>query len=137
MTTPDSSVLIAGFLPAHTSHPQALAALRQVRDEGRLVAHTVAETYAVLTAPGGPAAAPGETVLAYLSQFLERDAIAITTPVYLETLTRLSRASLAGGAVYDGLIAAAAREAGARLVSLDRRAARAYLACGVAAELLI
>jgi predicted nucleic acid-binding protein len=135
--TPDSSVLIAGFIPAHASHRQALGALREVRDRGRLVAHTLAETYAVLTAPGGPAAAPGETVLAYLSQFLEREAIVLEAPVYLETLTRLSRAGLAGGAVYDALIAAAAREAGARLVSLDRRAARAYLACAVEAELLV
>jgi len=130
-------VLIAGFIPAHTFHSEALAALREVRDQGRLVAHTMVETYAVLTAPGGPAAAPGDAVIAYLSQFLDREAIVPAASVLVDALTRLSRTGLAGGAVYDCLIAAAARQGGATLVSLDRRAARAYLACGVEAELLV
>jgi hypothetical protein len=43
---------------------------------------------------------------------------------------------LVGGAVYDALIAAAARESGLRLMSLDHRAVRTYVAMGVDHQLL-
>ena len=45
-------------------------------------------------------------------------------------------AGLAGGAVYDGLVGAAAREHGLLLVSCDRRAEPTYRALGVSYELL-
>jgi predicted nucleic acid-binding protein len=51
---PDTSVLIAGFDSTHPFFTQAEAALAEVRQDGRLVAHTIAETFAVLSAPGGP-----------------------------------------------------------------------------------
>jgi predicted nucleic acid-binding protein len=41
-----------------------------------------------------------------------------------------------GGAIYDALVAATAQEAGARLVSRDRRAARTYEAIGARYELI-
>lgn len=46
------------------------------------------------------------------------------------------RQGRAGGAVYDALIAAAALEADARLLSRDERAARTYAAIGVQFELV-
>lgn len=55
MIAPDSSVLVGGFDPAHPFFSEAQAALGEVRRDGRLVAHTLAETLAVLTA--GPYAA--------------------------------------------------------------------------------
>jgi predicted nucleic acid-binding protein len=48
----------------------------------------------------------------------------------------LSALGIAGGAVYDGLIALTARAAGAELVSLDRRAAETYERCGASVRLL-
>ena len=54
-----------------------------------------------------------------------------------ETLLELAAAErLAGGAVYDALVAATAREAGATLVSLDRRAALTYQRVGVEFRLI-
>jgi toxin FitB len=49
---------------------------------------------------------------------------------------RLGGLGLAGGAVYDGLIALTARAAGAELISLDRRAVATYHQCGAVARLL-
>ena len=46
-------------------------------------------------------------------------------------LRRAVDASLRGGALYDALIAATAREHGATLLSADRRAREAYEAIGV------
>ena len=46
-------------------------------------------------------------------------------------LRRAVGAGLSGGALYDALIAATAREHGATLLSADRRAREAYEAIGV------
>lgn len=46
------------------------------------------------------------------------------------------RAGLAGGAVYDALVAATAKRASARLLTRDRRAVATYEAVGVDYELL-
>jgi toxin FitB len=46
-------------------------------------------------------------------------------------LRRAVAEGLSGGAVYDALIAATAREHGAKLLSADRRARDAYEAMGV------
>jgi predicted nucleic acid-binding protein len=49
-----------------------------------------------------------------------------------DALQRAVAAGLRGGALYDALIAATAAEHGARLLSADRRARRAYEAVGAA-----
>ena len=49
VTTPDTSVLVAGADPQHPFFDAAAAALATVRSPGVLVAHTIAETHAVLT----------------------------------------------------------------------------------------
>jgi predicted nucleic acid-binding protein len=46
------------------------------------------------------------------------------------------RAGLAGGAIYDALVAATAKRASASLLTRDRRAAPTYEAVGVRYELL-
>lgn len=136
MTAPDTSVLVAGFDSSHPFHEHAQKALGEVRLRGRLVAHTLAETFAVLTA-AGPYALPGATVLAYLDRFLDREPIALEPTVYAQALGELADAGLVGGAVYDALIAISARDAGATLVSLDRRAAATYRRCSARFEILL
>ena len=128
MTAPDTSVLVAGFDPSHLFHEQAQEALGEVRRRGRLVAHTIAETFAVLTA-AGPYGLAGTTVLTYLERFLDREPIGLEPTAYVRALAELTDVDLVGGAVYDALIALAARDAGATLVSLDRRAAATYRRC--------
>lgn len=53
-----------------------------------------------------------------------------------ELLEEFVRLGLAGGAVYDGLVAAAAREHRLLLVTCDRRAEPTYRTLGVSYELL-
>lgn len=137
MIAPDSSVLVAGFVTGHRFHGAAVSALAEVRSGGCLVAHTMAETYAVLSAPGGVYRVEPGAVVAYLDQFVERTSPIQPQPdAYGEALDLLAGEGRVGGAIYDALIALAARDAGATLVSLDRRAERIYELCGVEARLL-
>jgi toxin FitB len=133
---PDTSVLVAGFVPSHRFHAAAAAALAEARADGCLVAHTIAETFAVLSAPSGPYRVEPGAAVAYLDQFLERAPIQPRAGAYREAIGLLADRNRPGGAVYDALIALAARDGGATLVSLDLRAEPTYAACGVEARLL-
>ncbi len=58
-------------------------------------------------------------------------------PAVAATLPRLlAPLDISGGAVYDALVALAAREAGATLVTRDRRAASTYAALQAGFELV-
>jgi predicted nucleic acid-binding protein len=134
---PDSSVLIAGFVSTHRFHEAVLSPLAEVKARGGLIAHTIAEAYSVLSAPGGIYRAEPESVVAYLDQFLGEDPpIPVRPAAYREALGLLSASDRPGGAIYDALIALAARDAGVDLISLDTRAAPTYELCGAAARLL-
>jgi predicted nucleic acid-binding protein len=137
MIAPDTSVLVAGFVPDHEFHEAAEIALAEVRGNGRLIAHTMAETFSVLTAPGGVYRVEPGAISGYLNQFLEGSSPIQPRPIaYREALNLLADHRRGGGAVYDALIALAAREAKADLVSLDRRARPTYELCGVEARML-
>ena len=131
---PDSSVLIAGYDIDHVFHAESEQALAIVRRTGVLVGHTMAETFAVLTA--GPYAADSAVVLGFLGQFRANPIAGVGPSEYPGVLDELALAGVVGGALYDGLIAIGARGAGAVLVSLDQRAARTYERCGAAFRLL-
>ena len=136
MIVPDSSVLVAGFAPAHPFFPQADLVLAEVERTGRLVAHTIAETFAVLSAPGGPYPAEPEDVVAYLVPYLDEDPIGVAPAAYPEAVREMTAVGVAGAAIYDGLIGLAARQHDAELVSLDRRAAATYARLRVQYRLL-
>lgn len=130
MIAPDSSVIVAGFVPSHRFHEAAVPALVEVKERGSLIAHTVAEAYSVLSAPGGIYRAESRAVVSYLDQFLaDRPPILVPAAAYREALETLVAANRAGGAIYDALIALAAREAKATLATLDARAAPIYELC--------
>ena len=137
MIAPDSSVLVAGFLPDHDFYDAADTALSKVRVDGCLIAHTMAETFAVLSGPAGVYQATPESVVAYLDALLGKSSPLQPRPdTYREAIELLSSNGRGGGAIYDALIALAARDAGAQLVSLDGRAAKIYDLCRVEARLL-
>jgi predicted nucleic acid-binding protein len=137
MIAPDTSVLVAGFIPDHPFCGVAESALTEVREDGCLVAHTAAETYAVLSAPAGVYRVEPGVVVAYLEELLEGSAPIQPRPdAYWEALEILSRNGRGGASVYDALIALAARDADATLVSLDHRARPTYELCGVEARFL-
>ena len=137
MIVPDTSVLVAGFLPDHPFHTVAESALVKVREEGNLVAHTMAETYSVLSAPGGPYRAEPRVVVGYLNEFVEASTPAQPQPgVYREAIEVLSERGRGGASVFDALIALTARDAGATLISLNRRAKPTYELCGATVKYL-
>jgi predicted nucleic acid-binding protein len=132
MIAPDSSVLVAGFIVDHPAYDVARATLATVRTDGRLVAHTMAETYSVLSAPGGVYRAGPRTALEYLDDLLDGSPpIQLQPGSYREALELLAGEDRGGAPVFDALIALAARDANATLISLDRRARPTYELCGV------
>jgi len=60
-----------------------------------------------------------------------RPALVLAPTGYVELLDVAAAAGIVGGAVYDALVAATAREAGAELLTLDERAVKTYHLVGV------
>ncbi len=136
MIAPDTSVLVAGFVSSHRFHRDVLPSLAEVREHGNLIAHTIAETYSVLTATGGVYRAESAAVLAYLDQFLDGEPIPTPPAAYRRALDLLVAANRTGGAVYDALIGLAIGDAGGALLSLDARAQPVYELCGADVRIL-
>lgn len=129
----DTSIVIAGLLLDHAQHELA----RPVLDSAPAIpAHVAFESYSVLTRlplPGrvSPAAAAELLTRAFGGRF-----IALTGAEQETLFAGLPHLGIAGGAVYDALVAATALRHGLTLRSLDRRAAGAYEAIGVDYELI-
>jgi predicted nucleic acid-binding protein len=127
----DTSAALALVIEDHLAHAATLAAIRG-RSLG-LAGHAWFETYSVLTRlPAGLRRSPADVLRLLendfpLSVFLgEREAA--------DLARELSRLGIAGGSVYDALVAAAARQHGLPLLSGDIRARPIYEALGVAIE---
>jgi toxin FitB len=124
----DTSVAVPLLVRSHRDH----AAVTRWWD-GQQVAlsgHALAETYSVLTRlPGDARLTPADAARLLTARFapplLLSGAHARKLP---DTLSRLG---IAGGAVYDALVALAAREHEAALATRDGRARGTYDAVGV------
>ncbi len=88
------------------------------------------ESFSVLTRMPPPRRARPAFVRAFLDDHLHDSPFALPASGYRELLDEAGRSGIAGGAVYDALIALTARHAGATLITLDLRAARTYRAVG-------
>jgi predicted nucleic acid-binding protein len=124
----DTSAAVALVVEDHEAHAATLEALRGRRLG--LAGHAWFETYSVLTRlPGGLRRSPAD-VAALLAHdfpapaFLAEEVAAALGP-------ELATMSISGGAVYDALVGAAARQHGQSLVSGDARARPVYEALGV------
>ena len=126
--TPDSSVVIAAFAGWNQHHKAAIKALGDARD---LVAHAELESYSVLTRLPEPLRAEPKLVAEYLREDYPGRRMILPEPERRALVTRLARLSIAGGAVYDAIVAATAAHHGYRLISCDRRAASIYNRLGV------
>ncbi len=124
----DTSVALPLLVQGHASHRRVTAWVAGRRLH--LCGHAVAETYAVLTRlPSGLRATPADAARLLAARFEEALHPLAATTRDLPTL--LAAAGLAGGATYDALVALAARDHGATLVTLDARARDTYEAVGV------
>lgn len=130
----DTSAALA-WVDDESPHFEALARRLDGRALG-LAGHAAAEMYSVLTRLPGPRRLSGADALALIEasyphgRFLPEEAQAAL-------VGELAAQGILGGAVYDGLVARAARHHGATLVTCDRRAVSTYTKLGVDFELIL
>jgi len=130
----DTSAAVAMLVADHEQHEQTFAAL-----SGRrlgLCGHAAFASYSVLTRlPGVQRLSPPVARRLLTANFPQTRHLGAEAARAL--LAALSEHRIAGGAVYDALVAAAAVEHGLVLVSRDRRAAQTYQRLGARVELLV
>ncbi|MEJ7770454.1 MAG: PIN domain-containing protein [Geodermatophilaceae bacterium] len=131
--TPDTSVIVAAFGRWHASHDVAREA---VRSSDRLIGHVAVEAFSVLTRLPAPRRAPPRLVHEFLDHHWPGTWLSLDGQGYQQLLDVAASGQAIGGAVYDALIAVAAREHGQTIVSLDERAVRTYQAFAAPYQLL-
>ncbi|MBV9721311.1 MAG: type II toxin-antitoxin system VapC family toxin [Mycobacterium sp.] len=123
MIAPDTSVLVAGFATWHEGHEPAVRALNR---GVQLIAHTVVETYSVLTRLPPPHRAAPLAVHDYLVALTSSDYLVLNARGHRGLLHHLAEYAVSGGATYDALVGLTAKTAGAMLLTRDLRAVRTY-----------
>jgi toxin FitB len=123
----DTSVAIPLLVATHTAH----AAVSRWWDgrELSLSGHALPETYSVLTRlPGDLRLSPADAARLIAERFAKPLLLGPQMARRLPEL--LAELGVAGGAVYDALVALAAREHGAQLATRDARAKATYETAG-------
>lgn len=125
-TALDTSVLVAALQSWHEDHERSLTAVAEALEEPPVVVpyHALLETYSVLTRLPKPLRLAPKTAVDLLRRTLEGKAEMVQTEATkgLAFLDDLREREVAGGAVYDALIATSAAEAGATtLLTLNRK----------------
>ncbi|MGI8430435.1 MAG: type II toxin-antitoxin system VapC family toxin [Solirubrobacteraceae bacterium] len=129
----DTSVAVALTVADHEQHETTVRALSD--HQLGLAGHAAFETFSVLTRLPFPVRRTPATVARLLaagfphSRFLGAQAAAAL-------LDELHQLGIAGGAVYDALVGACAREHGLTLATRDRRARDTYRALDVKVKLV-
>ena len=121
----DTSVIIAGLVESHPMHKKAFPWLKKAKAEmfeSMVASHTIAELYAVLsTLPIKPRITP---LVAWklINENIEPNCkvIPLSAGEYKSVIKQVSELGLAGGIVYDALIAKAAQKSKVeRLLTLN------------------
>lgn len=123
MIAVDTSVVVAAFASWHEGHASAAAALLRAP---RIPAHVLIETFSVLTRLPPPHRAPADLVHAFLAERFVEAPLVLPARGHLGLVAMATREGLTGGAIYDALIAATVRHAGATLITRDARARMTY-----------
>jgi predicted nucleic acid-binding protein len=125
---PDTSCLVALLLPRHEHHERVFQEMERRLDAGEtmvVAAHTLVETYAVLTRLPAPHRLPASDCRALIEANFAADAvplIALAANDYRRLIHDAPDRGIAGGRVYDAVIAACARSAqAATLLTLNDR----------------
>ncbi|CAJ58884.1 MULTISPECIES: type II toxin-antitoxin system VapC family toxin [Frankia] len=124
----DTSVAIPLLVRSHQHHTDV--ARWWDGQQLTLSGHALAETYSVLTRLPGDARLSGPDAARLLDARFTAP-LALSGPPAQEIHTTLSQLGIAGGAVYDGLVALAAKAHGLALATRDARARGTYDAVGV------
>jgi len=129
----DTSVAVALVVADHEHHEETVQAVGR-RALG-LAGHAAFETFSVLTRLPPPARRAPAVVARLLSASFPATRF-LSARASAALLAGLGDAGIAGGAVYDALVGAVAREHGAALATRDHRALDTYRALDVAVELI-
>ena len=129
----DTSAAIALVAPTSEAHA---AVMKRTRGATLgLAGHAAFETYSVLTRLPGALRLNAAGALSVIEANFPAS-VFLTPSQSARALAALAEAGIAGGAVYDGLVAWAAATAGITLLSCDRRALPAYTALSVRVEMI-
>lgn len=121
----DTSIIVAALIESHPAHERAFPWFKQARaKEFDLVvaSHTLAELYAVLSSlPIKPRISPAVAWrLIYENIGTMAKIVSLSPAEYSSTIKRMSELGLAGGIIYDALIAKVAQESKVeRLLTLN------------------
>lgn len=127
----DTSVSVPVIIENHPAHEAVTAWLRDRPTV--LAAHSALETYSVLTRlPGDARLAPADAAAVMAERF--GAPIVLPAKRARRLVDELARLGIAGGAVYDALIAVTADADGRILVTRDLRAAATYSLVNVTHE---
>ena len=129
MIAVDTSIAVAAALPWHEAHGAARSVVS--RSKTALLAQVGVETYSVLTRLPPPQRVTATLARAYLVKTFAFPPITLSGAGYDRLLELAAVERIIGGAIYDALVGATAREAEATLISLDRLAVATYQRLGV------
>jgi len=132
-TTCDTSLLVPALLDWHPHHREARTLLTGHLDA--IGCHVYVETFSVLTRlpdPRRPAPAIARRVL----EALERPLLPLSPQSYVAMVAAASDSGVGGGAIYDAVVGATARDHAHTLLTVDRRARAAYDAVGAPFEFI-
>jgi predicted nucleic acid-binding protein len=124
----DTSVAIPLLVRSHHDHADVVRWWNG--QEIALSGHALAETYSVLTRlPGDARLSPADAARLLNARFAS--SLVLGSSPARKLPDTLSRVGIAGGAVYDALVALAAKQHGVALATRDARARGTYDAVGV------
>lgn len=129
MIVVDTSVAVPAALPEHAAHADTLAALP--RGKTQAIAHVAVETYSVLTRLPMSHRIEPDAAKAYLDDVFAFPPLILPADAYGRLLDVAVDEGITGGAFYDAVVGATAVEAGATLLTRDRRALATYRLLGI------
>ena len=114
----DTSVLVATFYVDHERHqPSIDLFLRFAKNEVCCSAHSLAEVYATLTSMPPPRRVSGHEAVLFLRDVRERlTLVTLDADQYFQLISDAADRLLAGGAIYDAILAECALKASARVI---------------------
>lgn len=132
-TAVDTSVAVPLLVSSHIAHSTVNA---WARDRSLVLSgHALMETFSVLTRlPGDARVAPSDAATLIDEAF--GDAVVLDEALSREFHRELAARGISGGAVYDALVAAAARGHDLTLATRDARARGTYEAVGARVEMV-
>jgi predicted nucleic acid-binding protein len=110
----DTSILVAAFDDQDAHHSRVRPIFLRYAEGASIAAHTMAETFAILT--GRRAWRPSDAFQVLRANTEPMEKIVLSAEEYLRTMEHAEELGIRGGAIYDGLILASARQSRATAV---------------------